>query len=150
MELKVELKEQVLVLEEVVGLREGTLALDQRRHRREVLLAGVHRGELRHARLEQAARLEYAGDLAHAYRLPAPQQIARDQLGRDEDPTRLPAPHREHAGLGEDLHGLTQGRAADAHLGGELALGWQPVAHVKVARLDALGDLLDRLLEGTA
>ena len=33
---------------------------------------------------------------------------------------------------------------------GELALGGQPVAHVQVAGLDPLGDLLDRLLEGTA
>ena len=32
----------------------------------------------------------------------------------------------------------------------ELALGRQAVAHVQVAGLDPLGDLLDGLLEGTA
>ena len=39
---------------------------------------------------------------------------------------------------------------ADPHLGGQLALGGQPVAGVQVAGLDLLGDLLDGLLEGPA
>ncbi len=150
MKLQVELEEQVLVLEEVVRLGQCALALDQRGHRSEVLLARVHRGELRHARLEQAACLEHARHLAHANGLAAPEQVARDQLGRDEDPAGLAAAHRQHSRLGQHLHGLAQSGAADAHESRELALGRQPVANVKVAGLDPLGDLLDSLLEGTA
>ena len=67
-----------------------------------------------------------------------------------EDPAGLTAAHRENAGLGQHLHGLAQRRAADAHQRRELALGGQAVAHVQVAGLDPLGDLLDGLLEGTA
>ena len=68
----------------------------------------------------------------------------------DEDAAGLAAAHLEHARLGQHLHGLTQRRAADAHRCRELALGGQAVAHVQVAGLDPLGDLLDSLLEGTA
>ena len=42
---------------------------------------------------------EHAGHLAHADRLPAPEQVARDQLRGDEDPAGLAAAHLEHARL---------------------------------------------------
>jgi hypothetical protein len=149
-ELQVELEEQVFVLEEVIRVRQRALALDQRRHRREVLLARVHRRELCHSGLEQPAGLEHPGHLAHANRLAAAQQVARNQLGRHEDATGLAPAHGKHSCLGQHLHGLAQGWAADPHQRGQLALGWQPVAQVKVARLDPLRDLLDGLLEGAA
>ncbi len=118
--------------------------------RGEVVLARVHGRELRDARLEQAARLEHARHLAHADRLARAQELARDQLRADEDPAGLAAAHVEHAGLGQRPHRLAQGRAADPHLGGELALGGEAVADVQVARLDLLGDLLDGFLERAA
>ena len=149
-ELQVELEEQVLVAEEVVARGELALAVDRLRHHREVVLGGVHRGQLRHARLEQPARLEHAGDLAEADLLAAAQQLARHQLRGDEDAAGLAAADLEHAGLAERLDRLAQGRAADPHLGGQLALGGQPVAGVQVAGLDLLGDLLDGLLERPA
>ena len=97
------------------ALASARLRSISRGHRGEVLLACVHRGELRHARLEQAARLEHSGHLAHANRLAAPEQIARNQLGRHEDPAGLAPAHLEHSRLGQHLHRLAQRRAADAH-----------------------------------
>ena len=85
--------------EEVVAAGELALALDRPEHHGEVVLGGVHRGELGHARLEQPARLEHAGDLAEADLLAAAQQLARHQLRGDEDAAGLAAPHLEHAGL---------------------------------------------------
>ena len=90
------------------------------------------------------------GDLAEADLLAAAQQLARHQLGGHEDAARLAAAHLEHARLGQHLDRLAQGRAADPHLRGQLALGGQAVADVQVAGLDLLGDLLDGLLEGPA
>ena len=63
-------------------------------------------------------------------------------------PAGLAAPDLEHAGLGQHLDRLAQGRAADLHARGKLALGGEAVAHVQVAGLDLLRDLLDGLLEG--
>ncbi len=47
---------------------------------REVLVAGVDGGELGHARLEQPARLEHAGHLAHADLLTLLQELAGHEL----------------------------------------------------------------------
>ena len=63
------------------------LALDQRLQAREVVLAGVHGGELRDARLEQPARLEHAGDLAEAQLGLRAQQLA---AGRSSEATEVP------------------------------------------------------------
>ena len=101
--------------EHVVARGQLALALDQGRHRGEVLLARVHSRELRHARLEQPACLEHARHLAHADLLPALQQLARDQLGLHEDPAGLAPAHLEHAGLHQHLDRLAQRRAADPH-----------------------------------
>ena len=53
-------------------------------------------------------------------------------------------------GLLQHLDGLAQGRAADPHRLGQLALARQPVALGQVAVADPLRDLLDRALEGPA
>jgi hypothetical protein len=110
----------------------------------------VHGGQLGHPRLEQSARLEHAGDLAEADLLTAAQQLARHQLGGDEDAARLAAAHLKHARLGQGLDRLAQGRPADPHLRRQVALGRQAVARVQVAALDLLGDLLHGFLEGAA
>ena len=53
-------------------------------------------------------------------------------------------------GVREDLDGLAQGRTADLHARGELALRRQPIAHAEIADLNGLDDLEERLLERAA
>ena len=149
-ELHVELEEEVLVGEEVVGGRELALALDGLGHQSEVVLGGVDRGQLGHARLEQPPGLQDPGDLTEADLLARFQQLARNQLGGHEDAARLSSAHLEHAGLGERLDRLAQRRPADAHLRRQVSLGGQAVAGMQVARLDLVGDLLDGFLERPA
>ena len=146
-EREVELEEEILVAEEVRLPGELGLAVDRLLHRGEVVAARVHRRELRDARLEQAARLEHAGHLADAH-LPARlDEVARHELAADEDAAGLAAAHLEHAGVDERLDGLANGRPADLHLRGEVALGRQPVAGMQLAGAQLVGDLLERLLE---
>ena len=90
-ELEVELQEQVLVAQEVVARGQLALALDRRRHRGEVLLAGVHGGQLGHARLEQPARLEHA---RRPRRSGSPGASAADRAGPARRPRRCRRPGR--------------------------------------------------------
>ena len=149
-EREVELEEEILVPEEVRLPGELGLAVDRLLHRRELIVARVHRRELGDARLEQPPRLEHAGHLADAHLPSDPDEIARHQLAANEDAARLTAPHLEHAGVDQRLDGLADGRPADLHLRGEIALGRQPVAGVKVPRAHLVGDLLERFLERAA
>ena len=47
----------------------------------------------------------------------------RDEVGDDEDPAGLPAPHLDEAGELEHAERLPQGRLGDAELLGHLRLG---------------------------
>ena len=119
----------------------------ERLEAREVVLAGVDRGELRDARLDQPARLEHAGDLAEPQLGLRAQQLEGDVAGGHRGAAVRPGPHAEDTGVGEHAHGLAHGGAADLHRGGELALGGEAVAFAQLAEADALGDLLDGALE---
>ena len=146
-ELRVELQEAILVREHLAARDERLVGVDQALQPREVVLPGVDRRKLRDARLDQAARLEDAGDLAEAQLGLGSQQLERDVARGDRGAAARAGAHLQDAGVCEHAHGLAHGRAADLHRRGELAFGREPVALAELAEPDPVRDLLDGALE---
>ena len=124
-------------LEEV----DGSLELDEVGGGR-----GAHR-LVRHRPLEHAARAQDVdgGLLLELHR--REDGHGRDEVGDDEDPSRLPATHLDEPGELEHPERLAQGGLGDAELLRERALVREPVAGAQPGPLDRLGEVLDRRLE---
>jgi hypothetical protein len=117
-ELGVELEEAVFAGHDVTAGEQRLLRVDRLLQPGEIVFACVQGRQLRDARLDHPAGLEYACHLASAQLGLRAQQVHRDVAGGDDDAV---CPYRQHAGVGEHPEGLAQRPAADPHGAGQMA-----------------------------
>ena len=121
-------------------------AVDARVERLERPVVDPLRRQRRHRRLDHPARLEQLVRRVLAQREDEA-QVPHEQVGLERGHVGAGAvPHLGDAEHGQRTQRLAQRRPADAHRGGQVAFGRQPVAGAEVALLDQVEQARDDLL----